>query len=94
MKILLLMLMSLSLNAATTYTKDAQPIFRERCKMCHDDFNMPDKNWMKYEIAKSKKDAILNRVWVKKDMPQANITEMTDKERVTIKNWVEEGAKE
>ena len=93
MKILMILLFSIGVQASTTYTKDAQPIFQNRCAQCHNASNMADKNWLDYDIAKAKKDKILDRLWVKKDMPPyGNVTAVTDQERETIKNWITEGA--
>jgi uncharacterized membrane protein len=85
---LLLLLAALS---APTYTKDIKPIFKNRCSICHD--GMADKNWQDYEKAFASRDKIKNRVLVVKDMPQGNITGMTEAERTMVGNWIDGGAK-
>lgn len=92
MKLILTLLIPLQVYA-TSYKKDAKPIFENKCMLCHND-SMPDKNWMKYNIAVSKKDLILKRVWVLKDMPPGNVTVISYTEREILKNWIEEGCKE
>jgi len=84
------MITTSSLNAAVSYKKDALPIFQNRCSQCHNPSAMPDKNWLEYDIAKSKKALILNRVWIKRDMPMGG--NITEDERQIIKNWIEGGA--
>lgn len=90
MKFLLICLLAFPAQAGTSYQKNALPIFRTRCSLCHD--NWSDKDWRQYDIAKLKKDLILYRVWQIRDMPLNNATGITEAERVIIKNWVEEGA--
>jgi uncharacterized membrane protein len=90
--IFLILLISLKAQAITTYEKDALPIFKNRCSMCHNSAMMPDKNWLDYDIAKNKSDIILKRAWINKDMPPGNSTGITDQERETLKNWVNDGA--
>jgi uncharacterized membrane protein len=74
-----------------TYTKDAKPIFKERCAMCHNE-NMPEKNWMDYNQAFKKKDLIKIKM-MDKSMPPGNSTNMTEKERQIVINWVDGGGK-
>src|SRR5271157_852930 len=90
---ILALLAPITALAETSYQKDALPIFQSKCAQCHNASNMADKNWLDYGIARSKKDRILDRVWTKKDMPPyGNVTNITDQERETLKNWVEQGA--
>jgi len=89
----LILLMTVNVMAATSYQKDALPIFQDRCSQCHNANSAPQPNWLDYDTAKSKKDRILDRVYTKKDMPPfGNVTKITDQEREVLKNWVEEGA--
>ena len=78
--------------ADTTYIKDAKPIFEIRCASCHNTGNI-GKNWLDYNDAKKNSKQIKDRVVIKKDMPIANATNMTQAERDIIKKWVDEGAK-
>lgn len=75
-----------------TYTKDIKPIFEKHCASCHNS-GWADKNWMDYDTAKKNSLKIKDRVFVVKDMPPGNLTEMTDKERETVAQWVDQGAK-
>jgi uncharacterized membrane protein len=97
--IIILVLLSLSLpfqktyynSTETTYTKDAQPIFKSRCSVCHNEY-MPDKNWMDYKIAFGKKDLIKAKM-IDKSMPPGNSTNITDDERKTLIKWADDGGK-
>lgn len=89
------MILFLTLNAkATSFKKDVLPIVVARCIQCHNESNMPDKNWLDYKIAKAKKDLIIKRITVLKDMPPYdNVTGITEDERNIIKAWILEGTK-
>jgi uncharacterized membrane protein len=88
---ILAILFSISMNGELTYTKDAKPIFKKHCASCHSS-SWPDKNWMDYDTAFKNKDKIKLRV-ENKTMPPGNITDMTESERNTIIEWVNQGAK-
>lgn len=76
---------------ATTYKKDARPIFEKRCASCHNEMWV-DKNWLDYSKAFENKDKIKLKVWKEKSMPVGQ--DMPQEERETIRKWVDEGAKE
>lgn len=78
-------------NAATTYNKDAKPIFEKRCSSCHNDMWV-DKNWLDYKTAFENRLKIKQKVWVERSMPVGQ--EMPQEERDTLKKWVDEGGKE
>lgn len=81
-------------NSSPTYTKDIKPIFKRACSACHNQ-STPARNWMSYKTAFSKRNAILNRTTVKKDMPPSYWPEKLSKEDLDlIKNWVSSGAAE
>lgn len=81
----------LTTNTTTiTYKADIQPVFKQRCSMCHD--YMPGKNWMNYKEAFDKRKEIKDRVLIKKDMPAG--TDMPQVFRDLIGAWVDSGAKE
>lgn len=71
-----------------TYTKDTQPIFKNRCSRCHD--YMEGKNWQKYEEAFEYRNKIRYRVSTK-SMPLGQ--DMPQEERDLIVKWVDKGAK-
>ena len=75
-----------------SYEKDAKPIFKQRCEMCHNE-DTPGLNWLDYNQAKDKSKEIRDHVWVKKDMPMNNATHMTEQERKVIRDWVDQGCK-
>ena len=79
------------LSSEPTYTNDAKPIFKNRCAQCHNE-NMPDRNWMNYDIAFKNKDKIKAKV-MDRSMPPGNGTNMTEDERQTIIKWVDGGGK-
>lgn len=92
MKFLVVLLISNSVLAETTFTKDAKPIFEARCTMCHNS-GTPGQNWTDYNDAKKGAKKIKDRVIIKKDMPLSNATNMTEAERTVIKKWIDEGTK-
>lgn len=85
---LFLLLFCFSVSAETTYTKDAQPVFKNRCSRCHD--YMSGRNWMKYEDAVSHKEAIKTKMTDKTMPPDVP---MPQSERDILINWVNDGAK-
>jgi hypothetical protein len=74
-----------------TFVKDVKPLFDSYCALCHNagsgDF-MP--NWSEYSNAYNKKDRIIDRLIVKRDMPLG--VDMPESARITIKTWIEQGA--
>jgi len=79
--------------AAPTYTKDIRPIVMNRCTPCHTGQVQGLPNFSKYEVAFKKRDKIMLRVVTQKSMPPGNFTNITDKERNLIKQWIDAGAK-
>src|ERR1017187_2121121 len=90
-----------STNQSPTYLRDVQPIFAASCARCH----TPQSkiyNWLDYKAAFAERWEIRLRVWdswkgryYKEAMPAPNSPEslaFTDEERVTIRNWVANGA--
>ena len=78
--------------ASPTFEKDIRPLFLKRCSICHNE-STPDRNWNIYKIAKKNAEKIKNRVFIKKDMPMGNATNMTEAERIIVKKWIDNGAK-
>lgn len=77
--------------AVITYTNTVHTLFSNYCVTCHGPGSQRG-NWLNYETAKSKSAAILERVYIKKDMPQG--TFMSDSKRELIKRWIEQGCAE
>jgi mono/diheme cytochrome c family protein len=73
-----------------TYMDDIKPLFQATCITCHNSTG-PFPDWMNYEVVLNKKDAIKNRIVVKKDMPLGGT--LTDEERNLIKVWIDKGLK-
>jgi uncharacterized membrane protein len=71
-----------------TYTKDIQPIFQNRCSLCHSEVSGLAV-WTIYETAKAKADRLMERVVIRRDMPMG--MPMEDIERSMIKVWLENG---
>lgn len=71
------------------YFADVKPIFQNRCKTCHSQAHW---DWTKYDVAFKNRDKIRTRVWVTRTMPQGGL--ITEKERVTIRDWVDQGGRE
>lgn len=72
----------LSLQFATI-----KPIMEKRCVQCHN-VNWVDKNWLDENKVKENKYKILDRVVIRRDMPPANSTGMTEKERIIVKEYL------
>ena len=79
----------LLLASVPTYTKDIQPIFKNRCSKCHD--YIQDKNWQIYENAYKFRFSIKEKM-ITKEMP-AGGDDMPQSERDQIISWVDGGAK-
>src|ERR1035438_2270051 len=89
-------------NRAPTYLRDIQPIFMGHCARCHNQESRFVYNWLDYKTAYADRWEIRRRVWdswkgtyYKEAMPVANSPEsqaLTDEERLTILNWVNNGA--
>ena len=85
--------LAIVLSTSPTYKKDVKPIIQNRCSICHGGTtSLP--NFLDYKTAFKYRDKIRKRVYVEKSMPPGNATDITDKEREVIKNWVDNGAKE
>jgi mono/diheme cytochrome c family protein len=90
-----------STNQAPTYLRDIQPIFMGNCARCHNEQSRFVYNWLDYKTAYADRWEIRRRVWdswkgtyYKEAMPVANSPEsltITDEERLTIRNWVDDG---
>lgn len=71
------------------YNEQIKPLFQNKCSSCHNATSgLP--NWLQYEVAFSRKDAIYNRVFVIKDMPKTGT--MTPAERQLVADWVTNSA--
>ena len=89
-------------NQAPTYLRDILPIIMGKCSRCHNEEARFVYNWLDYRTAFADRWEIRRRVWdswkgtyYKESMPIANSPEsfaLTDEERLTIRNWVTDGA--
>ena len=87
-----------------TYLRDIQPIFMGNCSRCHNQQSHFVYNWLDYKTAFADRWEIRRRVWdswkgsyYKEAMPIANSPEslaLSDEDRLTIRNWVADGAPE
>jgi mono/diheme cytochrome c family protein len=94
-------LASESTSQSPTYLGDVQPIFMGNCARCHNQQSRFVYNWLDYKTAYTDRWEIKRRVWdswkgsyYKEAMPIENSLEslaLTDDQRLTIKNWVENG---
>lgn len=80
-----------------TFSEDIQPIFQNRCSMCHNGPALGD--WTDYEQAFDMRDVIALRVDLDHPdmgakMPPGNATGMTEEERAQVIEWVRTGAEE
>jgi mono/diheme cytochrome c family protein len=88
-------------NQAPTYLRDIQPIFMGNCSRCHNQQSRFVYDWLDYKTAYADRWEIRRRIWdswkgtyFKEAMPVANSPEslaLTDEERLTIRNWVDDG---
>jgi mono/diheme cytochrome c family protein len=88
-------------NQIPTYLRDIQPIFMGNCSSCHNQQSRFVYNWLDYKTAYADRWEIRRRIWdswkgtyYKEAMPIANSPEslaLTDEERLTIRNWVDDG---
>jgi len=88
-------------NTAPTYLRDILPIIMGKCSRCHNEQARFVYNWLDYQTAFADRWEIKRRVWdawkgtyFKESMPIANSPEsmaLTDQERLTIRNWVDDG---
>lgn len=76
-----------------SYSKHVKPIMKSRCSSCHNSKIMPDKDWENYDTAYKYRHNIKARVVIMKNMPPGNTTSMTEEERNTVKDWVDQGGK-
>ena len=76
-----------------TFTNNIKPLVEKRCAPCHTGFIDSLPNLTIYSIAYKKRFIIKSRVKSRK-MPPKNSTGLTDAERQTILDWVNQGAKE
>jgi len=90
-------------NQPPTYLRDVLPIIMGKCSRCHNEEQARFVyNWLDYRSAFADRWEIRRRVWdswkgtyFKEAMPIENSPEsfaLTDQERLTIRNWVAEGA--
>jgi len=93
-----------SRTQSPTYFRDVLPIIMGKCSRCHNEQAQFVYNWLDYRTAFTDRWEIKRRVWdswkgvyFKESMPISNSPEslaLTDEERLTIRNWVTEGAKQ
>lgn len=76
-------------DAAVTYVRDIKPLFQRLCAACHNEGSAIP-NWNSYEISFAKKDRLLDRVVIKRDMPLG--MPMNDEERTLVAEWLKLGA--
>lgn len=72
---------------------EIREIFQAKCALCHNantGGNPP--NWLDYTVVAGKLDAILTRVFVKKDMPMTGMPGLTAEEAQKLKAWLDAGA--
>lgn len=76
-------------DAPVTYYRDIQPLFQKMCSTCHGQ-GSPLGDWQNYEVVLARKDRMIDRVVVKKDMPLGQ--PMSDAERALVQQWIQLGA--
>ncbi len=72
-----------------TFEQNIKPLFKEKCSLCHNAASaLP--NLLNYDVALEKKDRLVDRIYLKRDMPL--VAFMTNEERTLVKQWVDDGA--
>lgn len=82
----MMFLFSILLSFSEVKFNEVREIINKRCIQCHNE-NWPDRNWKDNSKVLQFKQLIALRVSVRKDMPPANITEITEEEREIINKW-------
>lgn len=73
--------------------QDVKKIFEKKCASCHNKNSPPAQpDWTNYNIAFSRRDRIMDRAVVKKNMPPGN--PLPAAELAVLKKWIEAGAPE
>lgn len=75
---------------APSFKTDIKPVFQRRCYTCH---HAEHWHWTDYDTAYERRFKIKRRVCLLKDMPQGNVTKMTEQERDLVRRWIDQGAK-
>ena len=79
---------------ATIGYKEMQPMLAQRCYMCHGEaVQMKNVRLDSPQALASHAQTVYQQVVVTKIMPMSNATNMTDDERLMVKQWFEAGAK-
>lgn len=74
--------------------KELQPVLAQRCYLCHgEQVQMKNVRLDSPQLVGTHAQAIYQQVVVTKIMPMNNATQITDAERLLIKQWFESGAK-
>lgn len=77
-----------------TYVDNIKPLFEKYCIACHNENSGPVMpNWMQYDIAVLKKDTLLDRVVIKKNMPVEGMPAPSAEEREMLNLWIQKGMK-
>lgn len=77
-----------------TYVDSIKPFFEKYCVACHNENSGPVMpNWLQYDIAVLKKEALLDRVVNKKDMPVEGMPAPSSEEREILNLWIQKGMK-
>lgn len=80
--------------AKITYVEHIKPLFEKYCTLCHNENSGPAMpNWLQYDIVVLKKEVLLDRLFVKKDMPMQGMPSPTDSEKELIHQWIMKGLK-
>lgn len=77
-----------------TYVDNIKPFFEKYCIACHNENSGPVMpNWLQYDIAVLKKEALLDRVVNKKNMPMEGMPAPSLEEREMLNLWIQKGMK-
>lgn len=85
----ILAVFSFSSAHAISFRKDVSPILNAKCVSCHNQ-DWSGMNLRDYETVSNLSDKI-KRVVLKRIMPPAGITPLTEKERIVIYVWIKQG---
>lgn len=73
------------------YKEDILPIVEQKCKICH---SVAPMDWTDYKTFSGAQAKVLDRVFVKQDMPMKNFPQLTTEEQEKLKTWLDIGTPE
>jgi hypothetical protein len=70
-----------------SYEKNIQPFFQEKCIFCHGAGKMNPNDWTDLQTAREKRDSIINRLFIVKNMPMGAGGSVQGEQKEIIEAW-------